>query len=178
MLKKLAIAVVALIVIVVVVGLMLPQDYGMSRSTTISAPVDVIYDQVADLKKNEAWSPWAAQDPTMKVTYAGGPGVGSSYSWTSEDMGGGTLTIAKLEPNKRIENTLEFAGQGTGEGIWEFEPAGDDVKVTWSMNGKAEGVMDRYFGLMIDGMVGPSFEDGLARLKKVAEAVPTSTTAL
>jgi hypothetical protein len=30
----------------------------------------------------------------------------------------------------------------------------------------------RYFGLWMDGMVGPDFEEGLGRLKALAEAQP------
>ena len=33
-------------------------------------------------------------------------------------------------------------------------------------------IVQRYFGLMMDGMLGGFFEDGLDRLAKIAEAVP------
>lgn len=177
MLKKILIVIGALVALFVVVGLLLPQTYGMSRDTTVDAPIAVVFDQVNDLTKNEAWSPWMAADPTMKVTYGDiRSGVGATYSWTSENMGSGSLTVAKVDPPNEIVNTLAFDGQGEGKGIWKFEQAGDSVKVTWSMEGQATGIADRYFGLFIDSMVGGQFETGLANLKRVSEAVPTSTT--
>ena len=156
-----------------VVGLFLPEDYGMSRSIEVNAPAEVIFEQVNNLKKNEAWSPWKAQDATLKMTY--GPttkGKGATYSWTSENSGAGTLTIEESLPPTKIRNALNFQGQGSGTGIWTFEPKGKTTHVTWAMEGKADGLVGRYFGLFIDGMVGPSFEAGLSSLKKVAEAVP------
>jgi len=47
------------------------------------------------------------------------------------------------------------------------------VKATWGFhNDIGFNPIGRFFGLMMDGMLGPDYEDGLARLKKVAEAVP------
>ena len=51
-----------------------------------------------------------------------------------------------------------------------LEPAGSATKVTWSNFGDLGGnPLVRYFGLVMDKMVGADFEAGLAGLKALAE---------
>lgn len=145
-------------------------EMAVERSIVINAPVAVIFDNVNTLKKNEAWSPWIASDPTMKVTYNDIPsGVGASSSWTSEDSGAGTQTITAVEPNKSITTNLDFQEQGTSQAFWKFEETPEGVKVTWSFKGKAEGLGDRIFAMFIDSILGEYYENGLAKLKEVSE---------
>ena len=60
---------------------------------------------------------------------------------------------------------------GGDEGAITLEQAGDRIKVTWSNEGDLGGnPVNRYFGLMMDKMIGPDFEEGLAKLKEIAEA--------
>ena len=178
MLKKVLIGLIGLVVAFVGVGLFLPSEYMASRSIEIAAPSHVIFDLVDDLKKNEQWSPWIKADPTMKLTFGDKTkGEGATYDWTSENSGDGTITILKSVPHTSIENALDFKSQGKGTGSWTFAESGDQVKVTWSMKGDAgSNIVGRYFGLVIDSMVGSQFEAGLADLKKISESTKTSTT--
>lgn len=171
-LKKLAIAVVALVLLLVAVGFVLPAKYATERSLVIDAPAEKIFDHVAHLQANEAWSPWIAQDPTIKTTYSStkAVGVGAWSSWTSENSGSGKMTIEVADRPHRIVNDLDFGQQGRGKGLWTFEAAGEKTKVTWRMEGDAgDDIVGRWFGTMIDTFVGPSFELGLNRLKEVCE---------
>lgn len=161
---------IGLLVILLLVGLFLPKEFSLQRSTVIDAPAAVVFEQVNNLEKNQAWMPWNKLDPTMKVTFGDVTvGEGASYSWTSDKSGDGTLTIKESVPNERIVNDLDFGEGGPSEGRWTFEETGGGTKVTWAMVGAADGIIDRYFGLMVEKMAGPAFEQGLADLKKVSE---------
>lgn len=170
-LKNIVLGVVALVVLLAVIGLVaLPRQSAVTRSVVIAAPADVIFEQVNDLKKNEAWSPW--KDPTMKITY--GPvteGVGAMSSWTSKDMGKGTMTIEEAVPSSSLKIGLDFGAMGTAKALWTFVSEGDNVKVTEVMASDAGmNPAKRWMSLMSDHMVGPYFEKGLAALKSVSEA--------
>ncbi|MEO7426294.1 MAG: SRPBCC family protein [Fibrobacteria bacterium] len=170
-LKNIILALIALFVLMAVIGLVaLPRQSAVSRSTVIQAPAEVIFDQVNDLKKNEAWSPW--KDPTMKITY--GPvtaGKGAVSSWTSKDMGTGSMTIEESVPPSTINVGLDFGAMGTAKALWTFVPEGDGIKVTEVMASDAGmNPAKRWMSLMSDRMVGPYFEKGLASLKQVSEA--------
>ncbi len=49
-------------------------------------------------------------------------------------------------------------------------PDGSGTRVTWTNEGDmGANPVNRYFGLMMDRMVGPDFEAGLKNLKALAE---------
>ena len=174
MAKKAASGLAIFIGLFVLVGFLLPASFSVSRSQVIKATPEVVFAQVNDVKKSQAWSPWAAADPSMKIELGEIlAGVGASYSWTSEDMGAGTLTIKQSTPPTKIVNEWAQSGGGGGLGTWMFETIEGGTKATWTMSSDAGmNIVQRYFGLMMDGMLGGLFEDGLDRLAKIAEATP------
>jgi hypothetical protein len=167
--KRIVVGLVIVLVVLAAVGLVLPRTYKVERSAVINAPVELVFDQVNDLKKNEAWTPW--KDPNMTVTYGSiTAGKGAMTSWESKKMGNGSQTIMESVPNQSIKNSLDFKGRGTANVDWSFVPEGEGVKVTQTMSGdQGMNPVKRYFGLVMDKMVGPKFEQGLASLKQVSE---------
>ena len=60
---------------------------------------------------------------------------------------------------------------GDGTGAIMLEAGGENTKVTWSNEGDlGANPINRYFGLMMDRMMGPDFEEGLNNLKRAVEA--------
>lgn len=169
-LKKIVFALVILIAAMAVIGLVaLPRTSKVERSVVIQAPADVIFDQVNDLKKNEAWSPW--KDSTMKLTYGSvTEGKGAQSMWTSKNMGNGTMTIEESVPSSALKIDLDFGSMGKAKALWSFLPEGEGVKVTEVMASDAGmNPAKRWMSLLSDKMVGPYFEKGLASLKQVSE---------
>jgi hypothetical protein len=167
--KRIVVGLVIVIVVLLAIGLALPRTYKVTRSTTIQAPAEVVFDQVNDLKKNEAWSPW--KDPEMKVSYGEiTAGKGAKTSWESKKMGNGSQTITESVPNQSIHNHLDFGSMGSAEVDWSFVPDGEGVKVTQTMTGdQGMNPVKHYFALMMDKMIGPYFDRGMASLKQVSE---------
>ena len=62
MLKKILLAVVALVVILAVVVATRPSTYRVERSANVAAPPAVVYAQIADFHRWEGWSPWGKLD--------------------------------------------------------------------------------------------------------------------
>jgi len=168
----LALAFIALVFIIVLVGQ--PDEFKMSRSTTISASPDKIFPHVNDLHKWEAWSPWAKLDPNAKSTFEGPTvGVGSSMAWDGNSkVGSGKMTITDNKPGETIRFRLDFLKpmQATNTAEFTFRPEGAQTIVNWSMSGK-NSLAGKVFGLFMscDQMVGAQFEQGLASLKRVVE---------
>lgn len=178
--KKALIVIGSFIALLLIVAALMPSTTHVERSIEINAPVDLVYDQVVDLKKNFNWSPWSEYDPEMKVEWGDiTKGQNASYSWSgNSDVGSGTLTIAEIIENEFIRNDLDFGEMGKGSGTWKFESisaegASDNMtRVTWGMDSELDWPVGRFFGLFMDGMVGPDFEKGLQKLKEVAEKLP------
>lgn len=172
--KKGLIIVLALLAAVVIFLLFQPDETTVERSISIDAPATVVYKQVNVLRNWEAWSYWKQQDPTMVNAYSEQQsGVGAWYTWTSENSGNGRLEITEATPHQSINTKIEFDGQGQGKGYWKFAETNGSTQVTWGFISNADGnLIGRLFNLMLDGMLAPSFEQGLAEIKAIAEAEP------
>jgi hypothetical protein len=177
MLKKILIALVAIVVVFVGLVAMQPSDFRVARTASMSAPASAVFAQVNDLHKWEAWSPWAKLDPAAKNTFEGPPaGTGATFSWAGNNqVGEGRMTITESRPDELIRFNLEFfkpmAGTSTAE--FTFKPEGDQTAVTWSMVGKNNFIAKAMCLFMnMDKMVGGQFEKGLAAMKSIVEAAP------
>ena len=92
MLKKILIAVAALIVLLLSAGLVLPKSAHAERSVVIDAPAERIYPQIASLKEWNEWSAWNTRhDPKWKPVYSGPDvGAGATSTWTESESGAGS----------------------------------------------------------------------------------------
>src|SRR5882672_9968867 len=110
MLKKILIGLAVFIILFVIIVALQPAQYKVTRSASISAPPAVVFAQVNDFHKWEAWNPWGKIDPAMKQTYAGAPsGSGAIYTWSgNNEVGEGRMTITESRPNDLILVKLEF----------------------------------------------------------------------
>lgn len=172
-LKIVAIVLVVLAAVVLGGAAFLPSEYAVERSVTIDAAPETVYPHVVKLENWKPWNPWGAQDPDAEFTYAGNSGeVGSSMSWNGEVVGVGTLTFTAKEENKSISTKLEFKEPSVpaSQGYWQFEREGKGTKVVWGNKGNLDYPIGRWFGLVMDGMLGGDFEAGLQSLKKQVES--------
>ncbi len=174
MLINFLIAMALIVIVFVIVVQLQPAKFHIERSTTVAAPAAVVFEQVNDLRKWEAWSPWAKLDPNAKIQYNGpAAGTGAAFSWAgNNEVGTGTMTITDSRTNELVRFKLEFTAPMQAVNIAEFtfKPEGGQTLVTWSMSG-TNGFMAKAFGLFVncDKMVGGQFEKGLATLKSLAE---------
>lgn len=177
MLKKILIALVAIVVVFLVVVAMQPSDFRVARTATISAPAPAVFAQVNDFHNWEAWSPWAKLDPAAQNSFEGpSAGRGAIFRWAgNREVGEGSMTITESRPSDLIRIKLEFLKpfEATNTAEFTFKPDGDQTAVTWSMAGKNNFISKAICLFMnMDKMVGGKFEEGLAQMKSVVEAAP------
>lgn len=169
--------VAVVIVVLVVVVAMQPATFRVTRSAVIAAPPARVFDEVNELRRWEAWSPWQKLDPTMKQGYEGpAAGVGSAMGWSGNGKAGeGRMSITESRPAELVGLALEFIRPFRANHVAEFtfEPLGGgaETRVNWSMSGD-KNFMSKAFGLIMnmDKLIGADFEKGLAQLKTIAEA--------
>lgn len=176
-LKRAVVGTAVLIVLWLVVGLMLPAGFKVERSVEIGAPAARVYGLIADPRAWKRWSIWNQRDPAMELQY-GGPiaGKGATWSWKSRSEGNGSMIFSEAVDDRMIGYRLSFPDHGMeSTGLLRIDPAvgGAGVRVTWTNEGQlGMNPVNRWFGLMMDRMIGPDFEAGLANLKRVAEQSP------
>jgi hypothetical protein len=151
-------------------------DYVVERSTSIAASPEVVFGRVGNLQGWDDWSPWAEMDPDMNKTYSGEPGsVGSKYQWTgNRKVGEGQMVINSVDAPTKIGIDLSFLKPFKSESLTEMmvSPSGDGSTVIWRMTGETTFIVKvmGLFGRSMDKMVGPDFEKGLAKLKRITES--------
>lgn len=181
LLLKIVIGLVALFALLAIVGFFLPREVQMQRTVTVNATPASIFEEVNRFENFNKWSPWAQIDPNTEYEYSGPKeGIGAKMAWTSDhpDVGSGSQEIVESIPNQKVTNKLIFEG---------FEPSFASIiidgkedgtsEVTWTFDGDmGSNPIGRYFGLFMEEMLGPSYDEGLENLKKMVESKPKIQT--
>ena len=166
----LAVAVIAILLI----AAMQPAEFRVSRNAVMVAEAIAIFNNVNDLHKWEAWSPWAKLDPNSKSSFEGtDSGVGAVMRWEgNHKVGVGSMTIIDSNPPQSIKLKLDFLKPMTATNLAEFsfKPEGNNTLVTWSMTG-TNNFMGKVMAVVMncDKMVGGQFEKGLTALRAIVE---------
>jgi hypothetical protein len=156
-----------------------PSHFAITRSITIAAPAQVVFEKINNFHQWQDWSPWAKLDPQVKNTYEGlDAGVGAIFKWSgNREVGAGQMTIVESQPFTLIGIKLDFTAPMTASNRSQFTlvPEGNDTRVIWTMSGHNHFIA-RAFGILfnIDKMVGSQFEKGLATLKALSEKTSQS----
>jgi hypothetical protein len=145
----------------------------VQRSVTTTAKTDTVFPLINTLKQWQDWSAWTVtRFPGMITTYAGpDAGVGASMTWDGKESGHGGLTITSSDPAKGITYDLDFEhGKYLSKGTIAFQPSADSLIITWSNEGDLGwNPVSRFFGLLMDKMMGSDMETGLNNLRRKAE---------
>ena len=175
MIKKILIGLVLIIAIVCVIASFQSDDMNITRTATSTAPPQTVFKIVNDFRQWDSWSPWSKLDPNLKKSLEGPPeGVGAIYKWSgNNEVGEGSTTLVESRPNEKIAMKLAFVRpfEGSSDVQFTFTPEGTGTKIIWAMQSKKP-FIGKIMSLFMDceKMCGDQFLEGLANLKRVAEA--------
>ena len=173
MLKRAALLLIVLVIMLGVIGLLLPRTWHVERSTRIDTTPDRILPFVANLKRWQDWAVWTkAMDPKVVNTW-GGPdeGVGARWQWLGPVMGRGAVTVTAADrTGVSIDEAIE-ADEVNAHGRLAFTAEAAGTRVTWTDDGTLP-LMGGYFRGFIEKMLARNFEKGLAGLKALVEEQP------
>jgi uncharacterized protein YndB with AHSA1/START domain len=174
MIKKIALGVLAVIVLILGLAAMQPDSFAVRRSIAVKAPPEKIAPLLTDFHQWASWSPWEKLDPNMKRTFTGAPsGKGAVYEWEgNSDVGKGRMEILDASTPARTVVKLAFLEPVESHSTTEFTltPQGDTTTVTWNMHGPMPFLSKLMTVFMnMDDMIGKDFDKGLAQLKTAAE---------
>lgn len=177
MIKTVALAVVVLLAVsvagVLAYAATKPDAFRVQRAATIKAPAEKIFPLINDLRTQSTWSPFE-KDPDMKRTHSGpAQGAGATYEWDgNRQVGAGRIAITDAQAPSKVTLALDMTRPMEAHNIVEFtlQPQGDATTVTWAMQGE-QPYLAKVMSTVIDcdKMVGSMFEEGLAKLKALAE---------
>lgn len=175
-LRQLLFFLIALVVAAAILSFMLPTHQKITKSITINAPAQAIFDELKLLKNFNQVSVWGRQDSTLRYTFSGEdgkPGAVSSWKGDPEISGEGKISILSLTPPNTITHSIEFSAprKGKAESVFSLlEKDKNNTTVTWYFKlatPRPWNIFNLFFSL--DKQMGKDFDDGLAFLKRYIE---------
>src|SRR5687768_923374 len=153
MLKKIGVALVVVIAVLLVVPAFLPSKVHIERTAEYNAPASKVFGVLSDMNQFAEWNPWKEMEPSAKIEVAG-QGLGSTYAWEGEKTGSGKMTVSSLTPDQNVQVKMDFYEpmSGNADVQWKIIPNSDQSsKVVWEMDQELP-YLNRYFGLAMDKM--------------------------
>ncbi|HOV03152.1 MAG TPA: SRPBCC family protein [Hyphomicrobiales bacterium] len=163
----------------VMVGFMLPRDIAVTRTTTIAAPVEKVYAEVASPKATRDWLPWGKLDDDTEYAFEGPEaGNGAIMTWKNpkyRDYGMGRQTIVSARPNERVVSELDLGKMGVSHMAIELFSEGVDTRADIKLEtGLGHSPFARWVGLLLDDWLAEDLDKALAGLKAKVEAQPAN----
>lgn len=159
-------------------AMVMPGEARVERSRLVALPPCNVAALLDGFAQFHQWSPWAAIDPATVYAFEGPHrGAGASMTWRSAhpDVGSGRQTVTAVSGCEAVEVALDFEGQGVNDAGFRLASEIGGTRVTWWLRAELGwNPIARYFGPMLDGMIGPDFERGLGNLATYAAKVPTA----
>ncbi len=164
--------IILLLLILGIIGYLLPTNFTVSRTETISSTAAHIHEYVGDLNKWQTWTAWKGENPEIVITIGERTtGIGASQSWTDKH-GGGSLSFTSWSPEKGIEYDLFFqGGKYKSKSAIKYDTSSQTrTRVHWTLEGDMSmPIIGGYFALFMKYSIGKMFQDGLNQLKTIVE---------
>lgn len=159
---------------------LLDNSLEVSRSITVERPRVAVFAMVNDLRTMKEWSPYYAMDPEAEYTFSGDtPGRGQTMRWRSSvrEVGQGRMTIVQSIANREVDGVMQLGERASLNTRMILSRTGSsDTAVQWSVSAACqEGAVNvpcRYMNLLLRTAISKELDNGLARLKSLAEQLP------
>jgi effector-binding domain-containing protein/uncharacterized protein YndB with AHSA1/START domain len=166
----------ALVALAVVASLLLPGAAEAERSITVAAVPATVFTLLDGFTRFAEWAPSHDLEPAPGSTLDGPEhGVGAAITWTGgpPPFASGSQRVLAVEPYHVVRIGYEFGERGTAEGTFLIVPEGGRTRITWRLRTELGwNPIGRYSGLAFDRAIGRYQEQGLAKLKALAESLP------
>ena len=172
--KKVLLAIVAIIAIVLIIPLFTAKEYTIEREITINKPKQDVFSYIRLLRNADHFNKWMMTDPNSKKEFRGTDGTkGFIYAWDSENkkIGKGEQEITNIAEGSRIDYELRFVKpfEGKGQSYLVTEDDGSNTKVKWGFAGKMPYPMNIMLLLGMKKSLGDDLSTSLSNMKSVME---------
>jgi effector-binding domain-containing protein len=171
--KKVALVVLVLAVLLLGGGFLLPRQAHLERSAVIGASPATVRLLLTSFRTSNRWMPCYEMDPQAQYTISGPDfGVGAALAWKGKTLGTGRQEVIESRPDF-VKCSLDLGEMGQAASTYSLSPEGEGTRVVWGVDADmGAGPVGRWFGLLMDSMAGKDFEKALASLDRFASGLP------
>lgn len=172
-LKRIGLAILGLIVLLLVVALFVNKEYTVEKEVVVNKSKQEVFDYVKYVKNQNNYNKWAMADPNAKKEYKGTDGtVGFIYAWEGNNkVGKGEQQIRNIEDGQRVDFDLHFIKPFEGKAnawITTESVSGNQTKIKWGMHGRSPYPLN-IMNLFVPGVLGKDLQTSLDQLKAILE---------
>lgn len=172
LIKMFLFVLVGLFAVLTIIGLFIPSSVKISRGIVIDADSAKLQQVVGNVQTWGHWFPWIKADSGALVQVSPEPNQpGSFFKWKSLNYkSDGIITIKTIQPNL-VTVLYQMKDMNDSEGGFRLRPlSAQQTEVQWFMEYKLKWYpWERFYGIFLDKIIGPSFEQGLQNLKELTE---------
>ena len=162
---------IGLFVFVTLFSLVIPSNIRVSRATIIHSSKDEVYKQVTDLKNWKNWHP-LFKNNVIKILFSN-PSKGiNAYCDLNYKNKQTHLQVTGIDTSS-IQFLLQLKGENDISNQISITPLTEQnaVQVEWQALTKMHWYpWEKFYGIFIDKIYGPGYEDALNGLKEYAES--------
>jgi len=162
------------VLLLILIGIAMPSRVHIEREQMIDAHPATVFALLNDFRQMEKWSPKAEEDPNARIEFAGPPrGVGASIAWSGQIVGQGRQFITASNPFDSITTVVDLGDGNEATVSFALEKIDDMTRVVWSWERDyGWNLAGRFFGIMLNSIIGEDYEQGLANLDDLAARLP------
>lgn len=174
--QKVLYSILAALLLIILIGFALPRTHSIEVSAEIDAHPATVFALVNDFRRFALWAPWADTDPNARFIYSGNTrGTGATLTWDGSIIGSGTQTITESRPFEYVGYTMNPGEAGEARSWFRLVPGAGTTTAYWGFEADyGMNIVGRYFGSLLGNVVARDYQDGLAKLKELAESLPTT----
>ena len=167
--------ILVIVALFLLIPLFISKDMNYSKSISIDAPLDSVWENVSSLGAMDKWSPWNSRDPGMERSITGIDGeVGARQSWKSDkkNVGEGSQTILAVDKPNQLSTKLEFIKpfKSQADAFVKLDGEGKTTTATWGFESQMPYPMNIMKLFMnFEKNMDKDFGDGLQKLKSICE---------
>jgi Polyketide cyclase / dehydrase and lipid transport len=166
-LKRISIITVAMLLLLLGAGFLLPGSWQVERETLIHAPPSAIFPYLNSLRKWPEWTVWGEPHEVTEIKYSGpDAGPGATSRWLDR-RGRGVLKIMQSRNDRTVDYELMYnGGEQRINGKLVLIPEANGTRVVWRMAGTVgSNPLLRYAGLLQVYWLGRELDQNLSHLR-------------
>lgn len=158
--------------LLIVIGFILPSRHQVQRDILIDTHAATIFALLNDFRQVRKWSTMLESDPNARINISGPlRGVNASIYWDGHIIGRGRQTIVASVPYESVTTQFDLGPRATTN--FALSSVEGLTRVIWNhQSDYGFNLIGRYFALLQGSVIGAQQEEGLARLKQLAENLP------